>query len=548
MEKQFQQGKLPLHKVCKTHKKTTTKTKNIMHLRRLSNRDFVTMIFIIVITSFLSLVSGHEEDFGSSLDTGDSFSGPLSKIFVIGGMLIFILIMISAIWLLRREKSDNPNPQSYGEKINSFGANARLFILHIQGMSLTYGVRTILYNIFLLYVFASGVHFLGFDLNALTFIGVLLAIGSIISGLMSPFNGIIVDKLGKKWSFISGDFIGAMMILVVVIFQQPAIVIAAQILRSAVMSVHSIAEGPFIYEQSTAKERVHLFSVSSGMSTLATMSGNLVGGVVPLALSLLIYHATLVTGGQTIFVLQIGLLVSVVFWLISLIPAFFLKEDPALKEKAEEFSVSAKMSFKHVTNWKTIWIFVISATFIGFGAGMFVQFFAVFFLLFYNASPAEISIIIALGSLAIAIGNLASPVLAERFGKVNMIVSTRFIGSLFLFLIPISPVLGLAGVFYLFRALFFNSTQPTESALAMEAVNDAERTTLEALRMGGSSIFSAVGYFIGGYLMGLGNYILPFFLAGGLYLLSVLIFWAYFRNEENLKQKELQVAEPIPVM
>ena len=119
-----------------------------------------------------------------------------------------------------------------------------------------------------------------------------------------------------------------------------------------------------------------------------------------------------------------------------------------------------------------------------------------------------------------------------------MIVSTRLLGAIFLFFIPLTNILFLGAIFYLFRALFFNSTQPTEAALAMETVNDAERTTLEALRMGGASIFSAIGYFWGGYLLGSGNFILPFFVAGGLYILSVLIFWIYFKNDEHLVLNE----------
>jgi MFS family permease len=489
--------------------------------------------------STIATVRAHSEHISDSLDTGESVSGPLSQVFMVAGIGIFVFIMLSAIWLIRREKLDIENPESYGDKINSFSMNARLYILHIQGMSLTFGVRSIIYNIYLLYIFREGVRFFGYDFNALEFIGVLLATGSIITGIMAPFNGIIVDKLGKKWSFIIGDFIGACMILVVVIFQEPIIVMVAQITRSAVMSIHGIAEGPFIYEQSTDKERVHLFSVSSGMSTLASMSGNLLGGLVPFVIAIAVFSTPIVNGLDSVYVLQVGLFVSVLLWWLSLVPAFFMKEDPALKEAANQFSVSARVSFKNVTNWKTIGVFVISSTFIGFGAGLFVQFFSVFFLIFFDASPAEIAIIFALGSLFIAIGNFVSPILAERYGKVKMIVITRLIGSLFLFFIPLTSILVIGGVLYLFRALFFIATQPTEAALAMETVNDAERTTLEALRMGGSSIFSAIGYFWGGFLLGSGNFILPFFVAGGLYLLSVLIFWAYFRNELNLDVQKM---------
>jgi MFS family permease len=500
-------------------------------------RYLLNSLFLIQFFHILN-VSGHQEPQSGILDTGSEL-GSISWIFVGFGSLTFILIVLSAIWLLKRKQSDNHNPQSYMDKIELFGRNARLYILHIQGMSLTYGVRAILYNIYLLYIFRDGVELVGKDYNPILFIGVLMAIGSLITGIMAPFNGIVVDKLGKKWSFIMGDFFGAMSILAIIFIQTPGFVMFAQIFRSAVMSIHGIAEGPFIYEQSTDKERVHLFSVSSGMSTLAAMSGELAGGVVPLAIALLIYSTPIVSGIQSTVVLQVGLFVSVIFWLISLLPAFFLKEDPELRKKANEMSVSAKLSFKNVTNWKTIGIFVLSSVFLGTGAGMFVSFFSVFFLILYDASPAEIAIIFGLGSLFVAVGNFVSPILAEKYGKVNTIVFTRFGSLIFIILLPLAPVLLLAGIFYLFRVVLMVGTFPAESALAMETVTDDERTTMEALRIGGSSIFSAIGFIVGGYYMGIEDFVTPFLIAAIMYFISTFAFWWYFKNGNDLKLADI---------
>ena len=190
------------------------------HKKKIQNRNKVDLKrrnllpLLLLLVSFQSSVfsTAHSEHIADSLDTGESVSGPLTRVFTFVGIGIFFLIVLSAIWLIRRERIETDNPVTYGEKINSFSMNARLYILHIQGMSLTFGVRSIIYNIYLLFIFREGVFLLGFEFNALEFIGVLLAIGSIITGIMAPFNGIVVDKLGKKWSFIMGDFIGACMI------------------------------------------------------------------------------------------------------------------------------------------------------------------------------------------------------------------------------------------------------------------------------------------------------------------------------------------------
>jgi len=301
------------------------------------------------------------------------------------------------------------------------------------------------------------------------------------------------------------------------------------------MSIHNIAEGPFIYEQSTEKERVHLFSVSSGFSTLASMSGNLLRGVVPLGIALLIFKSPIVRGQDSIFVIQVGLFVSVVLWLLSLLPAFPLREDPALKTTGQQHSISARLSFRNVTNWKTIAVFSLSSVFIGTGAGLFVSFFNIFFLLKYNADTTIIALIFALGSLSVAVGNFLTPVLAEKFGKVNYLVLTRYASVIFIVLLPLSPVLWLAGIFYVLRIALMVGSFPTESALAMEVVNDAERTTMEAIRLGGSSIFSALGFLLGGYYMDRLDFTTPFFIASLLYLVATTVFWFYFKKGKEVE-------------
>lgn len=515
-------------------------------INKLKNTKTIILITIFSLLLTTIKATAHSEGaapVGDDLDTGSEFNS-LSLIFVSIGVFIFILIVASAIWLLKRDQVVMEDPVTYGDKINSFGRNARLYILHVQGMSLTYGVRTIIYAFYILYVFRNGVDFLGNHFGTIYFIAILFAAGSIVSGIMAPFNGIIVDRIGKKWSFIFGDFMGALAVLLIIFFQSPEFVMIAHVFRAAVMSIHSIAEAPFIYEQSTEKERVHLFSVTSGMSTFASMSGNLVAGVVPLFLAIILFGNPIVSGNDSVFVLQVALFVSVLFWWLSLLPAFFLKEDPELKAKAKEMSVSARLTFKNIRHWRTVGVFVMSSIFIGLGASMFVQFFEIFFLLKFDANPAQISIVFAIGSLFVAIGNIFSPILAERFGKVNMIVGTRLISVIFMMMMPFAPFLFLAGFFYLSRGLFMNATGPTESALAMETVDDEERTTMEALRQSGGSIFSAIGFLVGGFYFDQQKFLEPFMLASLLYLISILIFWLHFKGEGPVNLKSSQTGTP----
>ena len=287
---------------------------------------FISLLFIFMSSNAVSAHGGSPDSPNAFVFQGEEAPSLIDQLFVLMGVLIFGVIIVLGIILLIKKPKPNDDPKNYMEKVNLFGRNARLYILHIQGMSLTYGVRTVLFNIYLYFIFADGITIFGQVFTSLAFIGTILAIGSLVAGLVSPFAGIIVDRIGKKWSFIMGDFIGALTILVVIFFVNPFIILFMQIIRSAVMSVHSIAEGPFIYDQSSPVERVHLFSVASGMNTLASMSGNLIGGMVPVLFAFIIYHSINLPTQSVILVIQIGLLVSVALWLGSLIPALYLRE------------------------------------------------------------------------------------------------------------------------------------------------------------------------------------------------------------------------------
>ena len=76
-------------------------------------------------------VTGHSEHVGEdgALDTGSSLSS-LTYIFVAVGAVFFLLIMLSAVWLIKKDRVENDDPQTYMEKVNTFSRNARLYILH----------------------------------------------------------------------------------------------------------------------------------------------------------------------------------------------------------------------------------------------------------------------------------------------------------------------------------------------------------------------------------------------------------------------------------
>src|SRR5882672_2018747 len=159
----------------------------------------------------------------------------------------------------------------YGIAIRSFSRNARLFIAHVIGMDTVHGTSLVLVN---LYFLAVGL--------PIEFIGLRLLLSGIAGAIFSVPAGIISDRIGRKWSFILGDGIGAALYVITIFSVDQPVLLVTGVLAAIAGTLHGVSEPAFMAENSEPRERVHLFSVSDGLRTLSAMVGSLLGGRVAL--------------------------------------------------------------------------------------------------------------------------------------------------------------------------------------------------------------------------------------------------------------------------
>src|SRR6476620_4290029 len=162
---------------------------------------------------------------------------------------------------------------SYWQKIRHFSRNANLYLLHVIGMDTIYGTWGVVFNLYLLAI--------GFDA---AFIGTRLLITGITGAIASIPAGIISDRIGRKASFILGDGMGAVVALVNIMTLNPTILLLTPVISGIFGNLHGVSEPAFMAENSKRAERVHLFSVASGLRTTAAMVGALL--IVPFPLML----------------------------------------------------------------------------------------------------------------------------------------------------------------------------------------------------------------------------------------------------------------------
>jgi len=148
----------------------------------------------------------------------------------------------------------------------------------------------------------------------------------------------------------------------------------------------------------------------------------------------------------------------------------------------------------------------------------------------YDLSVAAAgTIFLWLGILA-ACSQLASPVIAGRFGLINTMVYTHLPANVFLILVPFMPNLGLALVFLMLRAALSSMDIPARTSYVMAVVSPGERPAAASMTAVPRSLAAAVTPALAGYLLTLSTFGWPLILCGALKIVYDLTLLHMFRH------------------
>ena len=384
------------------------------------------------------------------------------------------------------------------------------------------GVFMVMYNIYIKELgLSESVNGSVVSLNALALVFMLVP------------AGIISDRLGRKKLIVTGTILTVCMLVLRSLVSTEQSILALAFCTGLVWAFVQVSGVPFLAENSTAQERMHLFSIHFSLVTVANVIGNLLGGV--MADSFQFFGMPIVES------IRYALLVGCVIFLSGL--PFMLKvKSPSRKarlaEKKENVTTEqAKPNLKR--NLKMVALFSVSNLLIGIGAGLVIPYLNLYFANRFDASNSSIGLILALGSAMTAVAMLLGPILVKRVGKVKALIIFQFASIPFLFLTAFTNSLLLAAIGFLMRQALMNAGNPITSAIAMEVVDDRYKGFANSVNQ---MIFN-----VGWALMGLpaawlvttyGNYwgyAYTFTITGVIYLVASTYFYFIFGRKYKLK-------------
>lgn len=429
--------------------------------------------------------------------------------------------------------SNKPNPPQsrilrglrlYAGKLRLFKPNARLYLLNTIISGVAYGVFRLLFNFYALS--------LGYD-EAL--VGQLLTVSSLVALIGALPAGYVSDRIGRKPSLLLANLTLMMSVLGMVIWRSPAGFYMMNVVIGLAQSLMGVTMGPFLMENSDEAERTYLFSFNAGFQTTAGFAGNWLGGRLPTWLGTTIgVSAT----SSTAYGLAIAVISGIS--LLGILPLLLLKRQRTPRQEAED-SLSPFQYARR--NPKLLGKLVSPMLVTSLGAGLLMPFMNIFFRVAHAQSDATIGSLFAWGSLAMGIGLLISPPLADRWGKIQVVVVSQALSIPFLILLGFAPLYWISAAAYLVRLALMNMSWPIYDAFVMEHAEPEARATVASLVSMSWNFGWAFSPTLSGWLQVRYGFNPVFLGTISTYILAIFLYWYFFLHESDARQTRDQGLE-----
>jgi MFS family permease len=416
--------------------------------------------------------------------------------------------------------------KEYGEHLVAFRPNARLYLTYgiISGIAL--GIFRLLFNFYALS--------LGFDEKLL---GNLVTTSNLTALIVALPMGYLADYLGRKSSLLIAGMVVSLSIAMMVIWPIQSSLYVMNILSGAAQSLAAVTMSPFLMENSGEHERTYLFSFSSGIQMVSASVGSWIGGYLPSWIAGIrnVESVSSQAYGGSILVVAIALALSIIPLMMIKMPRLAYEERTVFSP----FSYAAK-------NPKKLTQLILPMLITSFGAGLIMPFMNVFFRVQYHQSDQVIGVLFAWGSLAMGLGLLAAPPLADRLGKIQIVVITQGLSIPFLIILGFSPLFWVSAIAYYIRVALMNMSSPVYQTFVMEQVEPSSRAMVASLVSMSWNFGWAISPTISGILQVRYGFGPPFMGTIILYIISVFLYWYFWwRKSEARESVTPEIAEEI---
>jgi MFS family permease len=361
------------------------------------------------------------------------------------------------------------------------------------------------------------------------FIGFVLTLTGLVAVLLVVPFGLLADRFGRKRLMMIGAVAnvasGAILAAPIVaptLSGHSALFLGFAVVAGFAEAAFFSTWGALLADSAPAARRTAVFGLSFFFSQLAGGGGNVLGSLADYTFTASLANL------ETAYGMAFGITA-----VIAALALFFLRAARVHEELAAEGAPAFRLPRK---SRGIIGKFLASNLIIGFGAGIVIPLFTLWFFLRFGLAETFTGPLLGISAVVNAFAFLVAPAIADRYGFVRTIVSVSGVATVLLVLIPIVPDLLVVGILFVVRNALMNMTWPVSTAFLMNTVDASERSAASAVTGAAFRLPFAVSTTIGGALLGI-DLSLPFFITGMFYAIGVATFWAFFRNFQPVGAK-----------
>ncbi len=348
------------------------------------------------------------------------------------------------------------------------------------------------------------------------FLGQILAIGLLATGVLSLPVGILADLWGKKRTLLLALALTGTGLLGQAALPLGNLTLGFSILFGIGQAMLGVATLPILMEISIPENRAQLFSLNFSITMAALVFGSLIAGKAPDFFS----PQRVLIGFALLQVVAFG--ISLRLTEEKAIPGYHTQTIVKLRKLSKLLLKSALIKDVFIYN-----------TLIGFGAGLVIPFFNIFLTQRLKAPTYMVGVVLSTSQVGMAIAGLLAPYLILKMGKVKSVVVSQLVSIPFLLMIALPQSLGIVVLSFLLRSAFMNMSNPISSCFTMEITPPEQRASVSSLVGMAQNLSRAASAILGGWLMEKTNYSVPYFITAILYLIASFYFWKAFTPRER---------------
>ncbi|HNS52840.1 MAG TPA: MFS transporter [Anaerolineae bacterium] len=367
----------------------------------------------------------------------------------------------------------------YVRQLRSFSRNAQAYLLSVVITGVSFSIYQLIFNLFIV---SQG--------YSRSFLGSLQSLPNLIALIGTIPAGVLVDHIGRKKSMVLAGVMRTVATLGIVVAPGPVWLQLSVIGFGIAQSLGMVSSAPFMMENSTQEERNTLFSANFGLQTLVGFVGTFVGGYLPT------WFGGLFNAGvesPTAYAATLG--VTVALSVVSILPLLAIQEV-----RRPEVKVRSIWPWNNISDTGLVVRIFVPNIIISMGAAILIPYMNLFFKQTFEIPDRTLGTIFSISSIVTGVATLASPLLAQRWGRIRALVITQLASIPFLLTIGFAPWFWVAAAGMWVRAALMNMGNPLYSAFAMEQVQERERATVSGLMGVSWNLGWTIGPFLSGYM------------------------------------------------